>query len=1128
VIDQFEELYTLVPDNALREAFLDEMLSPLDGVADQAPNPFVFLLTLRADFMGQALTHRPFADALQAGSLMLGPMNREELQAAIEKPAEMQGAAFETGLVTRILDDVGEEPGNLPLLEFALTLLWDRLDQGWLTHGAYEENGRVDGALARYADEIFADFTDIEREQARRVFVQLVQPGQGTEDTRRVARREDFVGIDWRLVQHLADKRLIVTGVDESGSETIEVVHEALIRGWRLLRSWMSADRAFRNWQEGLRAALRSWENSSQDDGALLRGGPLAQAKEWLSDRGDEIGETEKLFIQTSTTFQMQRQQVRERRRRLILGGLTGGMVVALGLSVFAFNQRSIAEQNVVLAERSAATATFSQGQALGQAATADAERLRAESEANNRATQQVIAEEQANARATQQALAEESAQESFSRELAASAINSLDVDPERGILLALHALATAKTIEAENALHQAVQSSPLRETIYLNPRASVEYITFSPDGEKIFTSEVEGGTMWDLTSDSELFAHTTGTFDVIKRMAFSPDGALALLPVEIRIEGGGSSPFDTSLLTIVEATSGEVLNNIYVEEEKFFQEVRFSPDGNTFATVGSGRTPKIWDLAATREHGTSQVIQSFPQLEHFDVTIQFSPDGAHFVATTGDGGAMVWDVMTGEEIQYLGPDIDQITYNPNGKSLLSVSELGLIQVWDAETGERLSTTRILDLRFVKAIQFSADGARVAMGTENGSVFLLDFFKGTVQVTQTILGHTDQVGALFFTPGGNHLYSASFDGVVHVWDIGPTNRAEFGALPNSALINDLAPLKSGEILVTVGKDGFLRVWNSRTWEEVENLQLTEGTLHKMALSPDGELIATGGSEGTVTVLDTSTWQPVFTFLAHPPQSGGIYSGLMDVAFSPDGEHLATSSSSGGVSLWNSSNGDRILDLTNVGFDLAFFRDRINRVCFSPDGRYLAASVADRAILWDTATGRDLQIFSPGDWLVDTNRWYWAVEFSPDSSLLALGRSDGIYEVWELPSEAWEPGEQNTQLRYKGKSQAGFINSLQFLPSGDQIAIGGFLDTVELRDVENGDLHLNFHFPGGIYELEISADGKRLYMVGYDGSLQVTAVKIDELINLAKSRVTRSLTTEECKLYLHVDTCPALP
>src|SRR4030042_2336379 len=99
---------------------------------------------------------------------MLGPMNRPELHMAIEKPAEMQGAAFEPGLVERIRDDVGEKPGNLPLLEFTLTQLWDQQADGWLTHTSYESMGGVEGALATYADQVFADLEAGKQENTQR------------------------------------------------------------------------------------------------------------------------------------------------------------------------------------------------------------------------------------------------------------------------------------------------------------------------------------------------------------------------------------------------------------------------------------------------------------------------------------------------------------------------------------------------------------------------------------------------------------------------------------------------------------------------------------------------------------------------------------------------------------------------------------------------------------------------------------------------------------------------------------------------------------------------------------------------------------------------------------------------
>ena len=327
--------------------------------------------------MGQALAHRPFADALQEGSLLLGPMNRAELQAAVEKPAELQGAAFETGLIPRILDDVGEEPGNLPLLEFALSLLWERLDQGWLTHDAYDEIGRVDGALARYAEEVYEALTPEHQQTAQRIFIQLVQPGEGTEDTRRVARRSELGEGNWPLVQHLADKRLVVTGRDAAGQETVEVVHEALIRSWERLRDWIEDDRAFRLWQESLRAAMRQWQASDQDEGGLLRGAPLVTAETWQEERGAELSLAEWDFINTSIVFRASEAERRERRRRWIMAGLATGLVVALILLVFAFNQSNIARDNAELAGQSAATAVVAEKEALDQAAAAEAERLK-------------------------------------------------------------------------------------------------------------------------------------------------------------------------------------------------------------------------------------------------------------------------------------------------------------------------------------------------------------------------------------------------------------------------------------------------------------------------------------------------------------------------------------------------------------------------------------------------------------------------------------------------------------------------------------------------------------------------------------------------------------------------------
>jgi energy-coupling factor transporter ATP-binding protein EcfA2 len=121
--DQFEELYTLSQDAEERSHYLNELLQAVAVLSQHREPPFNLVLTLRADFFEQASSYRPFTDALQDSILILGPINRKELQDAIEKPAHLLGVRIEEGLSERLLEAVGEEPGNLPLLEFALTQL---------------------------------------------------------------------------------------------------------------------------------------------------------------------------------------------------------------------------------------------------------------------------------------------------------------------------------------------------------------------------------------------------------------------------------------------------------------------------------------------------------------------------------------------------------------------------------------------------------------------------------------------------------------------------------------------------------------------------------------------------------------------------------------------------------------------------------------------------------------------------------------------------------------------------------------------------------------------------------------------------------------------------------------------
>ncbi|MFM6325201.1 MAG: WD40 repeat domain-containing protein [Microcystis panniformis] len=349
IADQFEELYTLCPDETIRRNFLDKLTtSPFERVG------MVLVLTMRADFLGNALSYRPFADVLQNTDLKLGPMNREELTEVIEKPAQKLGVTLEAGLVKRILDDVESEPGNLPLLEFALTELWQRRQGKQLTHLAYTEIGQVQGALARHAKEEYHKLSEEQREQMRRIFIQLVRPGEGTEDTRRLATKAELGAVNWVLVKQLADARLVVTSrSEEAQMETVEVVHEALIRNWGELRGWMDTDRVFRAWQERLRGAMKQWQKTQGDEGSLLRGAALAEAEEQLKKRPEDISQSEQDFIRQSLQERERIKQAEAARRRReirtawgIAAGSLVAVVISTGLGLMAWQKTRQAEFN--------------------------------------------------------------------------------------------------------------------------------------------------------------------------------------------------------------------------------------------------------------------------------------------------------------------------------------------------------------------------------------------------------------------------------------------------------------------------------------------------------------------------------------------------------------------------------------------------------------------------------------------------------------------------------------------------------------------------------------------------------------------------------------------------------------
>ncbi len=315
VVDQWEELYTQAKSTEAKGhvvRFIDQLLAATDAA------PVTVVLTLRSDFYSDALLHRGLADALPKAQVNLGPMTRQELERAVTQPAEKVGLRFDTGLVDSLLDDVGDEPGNLPLMEFALKALWEARRGERLLYEVYKDMGGVQGAIAKRAETLYARLDPAQQQAAERVFTKLVRPGEETGDTRRRAGFDEFDEPDRALVRSLAGKeaRLLVTGHDTATNrETVEVAHEALIREWGRLTGWVGQVREELKDQLLMDDLAEQWSE---------------QGKPRLS--GLASGRMLKRFERAGAASELAAEYLRASRARRTLGRVSAG----LGLLVLA------------------------------------------------------------------------------------------------------------------------------------------------------------------------------------------------------------------------------------------------------------------------------------------------------------------------------------------------------------------------------------------------------------------------------------------------------------------------------------------------------------------------------------------------------------------------------------------------------------------------------------------------------------------------------------------------------------------------------------------------------------------------------------------------------------------------
>jgi hypothetical protein len=331
VIDQFEELFTLCKDENQRKLFIDKLLT-------LAKNDRI-ILTMRADFWGECARYPALKDRMLARQELIGPMTTSELRGAMEQQAAKVGLRFEADLSNTMLDEVAGEPGAMPLLQHALLELWKRRHGRWLRVEEYRAIGGVKKAIAETADRVYNALPVDEQEQMRDIFLRLtrldesVDQGGEYRNTRRRVSLTDLVPAGSKpektkdLVNRLANEALVVTSRNElTGEEEVEVAHEALIRNWKRLLSWLEEDLLGLRLRDSISEAAKEWRQQKEDASLLIhRGTKLVAIREWVNSGRANLTDAELSYVSASLRRVWRRKMLISAVIALVVMGLSAG-----------------------------------------------------------------------------------------------------------------------------------------------------------------------------------------------------------------------------------------------------------------------------------------------------------------------------------------------------------------------------------------------------------------------------------------------------------------------------------------------------------------------------------------------------------------------------------------------------------------------------------------------------------------------------------------------------------------------------------------------------------------------------------------------------------------------------------
>ena len=1024
LIDQFEELFTQVDSEQIRQAFVDT----LEDAVLREDGRVVLILTMRSDFVPNFAAYPKLNTLLNKFFFQVGMMTPEELVRSIVLPAQTVNLEIEPGLVSQIITDIGDEPGALPLMQFALKDLFEAQkatgDMTGLTLKDYLQRGGIHKALERHADGVFATLDNKQKELARSIFIGLVDVGGETQLTKRTATSSELTppGVEAaeveKIIHNLADARLVTTGSSD-GKTTVTIAHEKLITAWGWLKKLVDENREAIAAQNEIASDAREWEAHDRDASFLYRGARLATVREKLEAGRLALGGLALEFVEAGKKLYTDELQA-EKQRADHLQKVTNN-AIARQLATQA--QSILATQDVTRK----ITAALLAAQSLKLSPTSEAARILFSNDIFVRP---------------------------LARMMHAAAVRAVAFSPDGQRIVSGGADKTMAVWKTANA--EKIFSTTQNETIHA--------VAFSPDSRLLATgsdADSIGGDWWNAP-DRERIDRGFGTVRLwnaetgleTRQLAYKNIFAVAF-PPSPETEFIASAGQDYTIC-IWNAGDGSFISQM--DHNGPVRAFAYSPDGKYIVSGSDDKTVRVWNAATgaeiTRAYHNEAVL-----------CVAFSPDGRYVASGSADQTARLWSfsdivdmasLSETDHVKHNGPVTavafhPEISFDPSGFYLASASADKTVRLWlfpnfemEGHTIRGVSLLLVHDAG-VNAVAFSPDGQYVVTGCDDGSVQLWPSRADNSRLSHETIGLW---GTTIRLPNTDEVACASFDNAFLTWPCEADElrkaRSDYGNIW-------LSP--DGKLMFK--KEGSrIRLWKAGENEE-DGVELRyEYYLTSLRFTADSRMVITTGCDNEMQNYDSlectqssvKVWDASTGSLLAQREYGKLIS---VAAISPDRKLVVFGGADNITRIWQLETDTEIAQIEH--------NSAVTSVAISADGRLAASASADwHIIVWDVATAKEVARLIHDDTVN-------AVAFSPDGKYLASGSSDLTTRVWEIA----------TRQEVARMSFVQSVNSIAFSPDGRFVLTGTVGSNLRLWLWQPADLlaSANKNFPRTLTEAE---------------------------------------------------------